>query len=311
MAPPEVGLVGVGPWGAYILRDLRALGVTVHVMARSRASIDRARAGGAATITDRLQNLPASCSGFVIANRTVEHLDAVDGLLARDLPIFVEKPLGVDLDRIRRLPDKAHDLVFVMHKWRYHPGILELARIAADRQFGPVEGLRSFRLGWGNLHPDVSSLWILAPHDLSIALAILGETPKVVGAFADPMWGRGDGAIAHLRTRSGVPVTFEVSSGHPSAVRRIVLRCKDAICQLDSSNYEAITVRKTDDASESLIAVDDTMPLLAELKAFVEHLAGGPAPATRLEEEIEIIATIREIEQLISNEIHRPHSDRL
>ena len=295
----SIGLAGVGPWGVHILRDLRSLGAVVHAVARSPESIERARKGGAASIVSDAAALPDECVGYVVANRTISHLDAVEALLPRKRPIFVEKPLATDLARIERLPPAAHDLVFVMHKWRYHPGVIELARIARDQDYGPPLGLRTFRAGWGNPHADVSALWILAPHEFSIALAILGETPQLVAAAAEPLGSGADGAIAHLRTRAGLPVTMEVSAAHPVNLRRILLRCRDAICQLDSADYGVVTVRRIGDAGADTLAVGDEMPLLAELRAFLAHLAGGPAPHSSLSEEIEIVRQIAAVEALV------------
>lgn len=293
----EIGLVGVGPWGKHILRDLSALGARVHAVARSPESVGRACAGGAASIVEAPELLPRSCAGYVIANRTVSHLDAIEALLPRGRPMFVEKPLGVDLERIKALPREAHDLVFVMHKWRYHAGVVELARIARSGEFGAPLGLRTFRAGWGNPHADVSALWILAPHEFSIALAILGEIPRAVAATADPI-GAGDGAVAHLRTRAGLPVTMEVSAAHPVNLRRILLRCRDAVCQLDSADYAAVRVQRVDDGPSDTIAVSEEMPLLAELRAFLAHLDGGPPPATSLSEEIAIVTEIVAVAKL-------------
>ncbi|MGH6951048.1 MAG: Gfo/Idh/MocA family protein, partial [Vitreimonas sp.] len=250
----EIGLVGVGPWGKHILRDLCTLGARVHTVARSPESIGRARTGGAASVVDDPDLLPRSCAGYVVANRTISHLDAVEALLPRGRPIFVEKPLAPDLERIEQLPPEAHQLVFIMHKWRYHPGVIELARIARSRTYGAPLGLRTYRAGWGNPHDDVRALWILAPHDFSIALAVLGEVPRVVSAAADAI-GAGDGAIAQLRTRAGLPVTMELSAAHPTSLRRILLRCRDAVCQLDSADYGAVTVKHIDSGRSETIRV--------------------------------------------------------
>lgn len=295
----EIGLVGVGPWGRHILRDLRALDACVHAVARSPESVDRARSGGAASIVDAPELLPRSCAGYVVANRTISHLDAVEALLPRGRPIFVEKPLGVDLERIEALPREAHDLVFVMHKWRYHPGVKELARIAGSGDYGPPLGLRTFRAGWGNPHDDVNALWILAPHEFSIALAILGEVPRAVAAAADPVGAGDGGAVAHLRTRAGLPIAMEVSAAHPLNLRRILLRCRDAICQLDSADYTAITIKPVQGRAPDTIPVGDEMPLLAELRAFLAHLDGGPAPVTSLREEIKIVTQIADVAALM------------
>lgn len=298
---PVIGLVGVGDWGRHILRDLVALGAAVHAVANSEASIGRAKAGGAVSIVDRIDDLPMSCDGYIVAWRTVSHLDAVEPLLARGRPIYVEKPLSIDIERLKHLPAAAHDLVFTMHKWRYHPGILELARIAASGEFGPVTGLRTFRLGWENHHRDVNAIWILLPHDMSIALHIFGEVPAPVRAFRDPTVGGADGLIAHLVTGANIPVVMEVSAGHPNKHRSITLACRDAACVLDDARYDRIVIRRrdtlqTDEAEERTVAAD--MPLKKEIEAFLEHLGGGPAPFTSLHEETAIVDAITHLQTM-------------
>ena len=297
----NIGLVGVGPWGAHILRDLRTLGAVVHAVARSPKSIERAQKGGAASVVFSPDALPHSCSGYVVANRTTSHLDAVEELLPRGRPIYVEKPLTSDVARAKRLPEEAHHLVFIMHKWRYHPGVIELARIAAREDYGPAEGLRSFRLGWGVFHADVSTLWTLAPHEYSIALEIFGEVPRPVAAWQDPLTSNEAAASARLETRAGVPIMFEVSTNHPVKLRRLLLKCRDAVCQLDDTDYGAISVRPLGARSPDVIRVGDELPLFAELRAFLDHLRGGPPPKTSFAEELQVIESIAEIEAMIAS----------
>ena len=298
---PKIGLVGVGDWGRHILRDLKSLGAEVHAVARSEASIARAGAGGAASIVGTLTDLPLDCDGYVVAWKTVSHLDAIEPLLSRGTPIYVEKPLGTDIARIRRLPPEAAQLVFTMHKWRYHPGVIELARIAREEEFGPVIGLRTFRMGWENHHKDVNAIWILAPHDMSIALHIFGEVPRVLDAWPDPTVSGAEGVAARAETAAGIPFVLEVSSGKPNKHRSIVLACRDAVCELDDTQYDRIVIRRrgtlqSGEFEERRVASD--MPLKAELAAFLSHVDGGPPPFTSLDEETAVIEAIVRIQQL-------------
>jgi hypothetical protein len=81
-----------------------------------------------------------------------------------------------------------------------------------------------------------------------------------------------------------------------------MLRCRDALCQLDDSDYAAIRIHKIGETEPSVIRVSDELPLLAELRAFLDHVKGGPAPATGLAEEIKIIEQIARIEAMIRSE---------
>jgi predicted dehydrogenase len=293
---PVIGQIGVGNWGRHILRDLRSLGARVHAVARDEASIARAAHGGASSIVSRLEDLP-ECDGFVVANRTIDHLGAVERLLPRGRPIYVEKPLSPDAAAVRKLDLKAFGLVFVMHKWRYHPGVLELARIVRTGEFGLPTGLRTFRLGGVLPHTDVNAIWVLLPHDMSIALEILGDVPQARSATRDPLSPRGSGVIAHFSAlEDSVPFTAEVSAGHPQSLRRIILACERAVCELRDEEYDSIHIRRRDapakdDPFKRRVAAD--MPLYEELRAFLGFVAGGPPPHTSLAEEVRILEAIQ------------------
>jgi len=184
MMKPAIALVGCGRWGVHILRDLLSLGCDVHVAANSTASRERAVAGGAASFREHVEDLPA-VSGAVVAVPTVWHADIIRRLMPRDIPILVEKPMTPDAEEARQLAAELSGRLFVMDKWRYHPAIEALRDIAQSDEMGPVIGLSTRRLDWGSPHADVDAVWILAPHDLSIALEILGHIPEPRAAVAE------------------------------------------------------------------------------------------------------------------------------
>ncbi len=107
--PPRVGLVGPGRWGQLIVRDLVALGAQVWAVALSEESAAVARSRGASQIVRSVGDLP-ELDGYVVATPETTHLEVVEALLPRGRPIFVEKPLGVDVERVRALPTAARGL---------------------------------------------------------------------------------------------------------------------------------------------------------------------------------------------------------
>src|SRR5207244_10826330 len=100
--PMGIGLVGCGVWGANVLRDLRLLGCDVRVVARSTASVGRARGGGATAIVRIVEEL-GGVAGVVVATPIETHAVVLDEALALDVPVFVEKPLCDDADDAARL----------------------------------------------------------------------------------------------------------------------------------------------------------------------------------------------------------------
>ena len=90
------------------------------------------------------------------------------------MPIYCEKPFTTDVDDAEELVAAAPTSLFVMHKWRYHPGVLALGELARRGDIGRVQGLTTERLQWGEGHGRTDVVWHLAPHDLSIGLELLG-----------------------------------------------------------------------------------------------------------------------------------------
>jgi predicted dehydrogenase len=293
-----VGLVGCGRWGRHILRDLVALDCEVPVLARSQASIARATEGGAATIVGDVGELP-ELDAAVVATTTSTHAEVVERLLAREVPIFCEKPLTDDAEAADRLAASAPDLLFVMDKWRYHPGIVELAAIARDGRLGAVSGLTTTRLGWGIPHDDVDAAWVLAPHDLAIALEVLGTLLRPQSAVGQIV----DGSVVSLRAHlDGAAAwhAFEVSGVSPVRERRVELQCADGVAVLAGAWDEHVSVFRTgtSEPEETRIETPGELPLLAQLRVFVEHVGGGPRPKSSAAEGAAIVSTLAELRRL-------------
>lgn len=292
---PAIGLVGCGRWGRLILRDLVSLECDVHVVASNDASMAAAIEGGARTVVASTAALP-QVAGYVVAVPATVHTQVIDELLPTMKPVFVEKPLTADAASARRIALQAPDRVFVMDKWRYLAGVTVLRDLAAQGVLGEVNGLRTVRVGWGRPHVDVDCAWTLAPHDLSIALEILGEVPRAAWAVAD-----NPSDVRHLigagHTSTGIWHHLEVSSRSVPDQRRIEVIGSAATAVLAGGWDDRVVVHSNvggDLVSEEILAVGE-LPLLAELRCFVAHLAGGPPPRTSVADGATIVETIAEL----------------
>jgi predicted dehydrogenase len=291
---PNIGLVGCGRWGRHVLRDLIGLGCDVTVVARSEQSRGRAREGGATAIVDSISSLNG-VDGVVIATPTATHAEAVEEALPLGVPVFVEKPLTADAASARRLAAAAPDRLFVMDKWRYHPGVRELARIARSGELGEVVGLHARRVTLGHRYTDVDTVWIHAPHDLAIALEVLGEVPPPRQAVPELVDGELAGMIAIFGERPWM--ALEVSTLAPAHRRELRLVCEGGVAQLDGGYADSVVVGNAGAISPEEVEhrpIEGEMPLLAELRAFVGHLQGGPPPLSSAAEGAEMVATIEE-----------------
>jgi predicted dehydrogenase len=280
-----------------ILRDLAILGARVVVVARSPASKRRAREQDATDVVDAIEALPA-LDGVVVATPSAAHADTIEMLLPLGVPIFVEKPITADRASAERVAALAANRLFVMDKWRYHPGVEALGELARSGELGAVTGLRTRRVGWGTSHTDVDPIWTLAPHDLAIALEILGCVPPARSAVAELVGGQATGMVAVLGERPWL--TLDISASAHTHSRSVQLVCEDGTAWLaDGYAHEICVVRGAAlDGEPERRSISTQMPLLAELRAFVQHLSGGPAPRSSAAEGAEVVARIADLRAL-------------
>ena len=299
---PRIGLVGCGRWGSLILRDLRALGATVDVVVRCRDG-DRDRdvlAMGARAVSGSIGDL-AGVDGVVVATPSASHAEVLDVVLELGVPTFVEKPLTCDAVSARRLAEVAPDRLFVMDKWRYHPGVEALRDLLAEGRLGSLEGLRTVRVQWQNPHNDADCAWILLPHDLSIALEVVGEIPTPVGAVG---WTRDDelaGLLGTLRFSDGAWMHVEVGITATTSNRRIEVIGSEATAVLAGGWEEEVLVQHAAaDGSlvEERLPASGGLPLLAELGCFVENLRGGRPPRSSASEGAAIVGAVEQLRHL-------------
>src|SRR5678815_326525 len=278
----NIGLVGCGRWGRFILRDLISLGCTVTVVVRGDESRQRALSTGARDVVASVAQLP-SISGAIVATPTSTHAEIIEELLDRDIPIFTEKPLCNDARSASRLAEHAAGRLFVMDKWRYHSGIEKLASIARSEELGPVLGLRTTRVQWGCPQRDVDAVWTLLPHDLSIALEVFGYLPEPRFAVSEQIDGEMRALTGFLGDHNRPWFVCEISTRYLQTRREIRLQCRDGVAILNEAYSDHVDVTRWTDPHETSPSIESRpisteLPLLRELHAFVEHLKGGPAP---------------------------------
>ncbi|MBX2999680.1 MAG: Gfo/Idh/MocA family oxidoreductase [Caldilineaceae bacterium] len=184
----RVAQVGFGYWGPNLARNLYQMPNVdlAYLVDKDETVFPRVRElyPGTATVTDLSAVVDdADLDAIVIATPARSHYSLAKTALLADKHLFVEKPLAMDLTHARELVDLARErqrVLMVGHIFEYNSAVRYI-KAALDRgDLGEVYYLYSRRVNLGRVQSDINALWSIAPHDISIALYLLGRMPEAV-----------------------------------------------------------------------------------------------------------------------------------
>lgn len=294
-AGPRVAVVGVGRWGTNIVRDLVHLGVDVVAIDPDATARRRAMDLGAAAAQPCLAR-DQGVDAVVVATPAASHENDILDVADLGVPLACEKPLTVSSESAARIIDTVGDRLTVLHVWRYHPGVELLGELARSGRLGIINAVHTERTNWTSPRTDVDPVWTLLPHDLSIAIEILGHLPELTNAVVERIEGRAVGIWAMF----GSHPTLVVDASTRGVRRRTIrVHGTEAVAILDGAEpFIRVLSGETTTAHEDLLAFDTTPALTRELAAFVEHVRGGHAPKT---DAVEGSAVVTAVERALAH----------
>jgi predicted dehydrogenase len=185
--PVRLALVGYGYWGPNLARNFHQLdgAELAYVVDTNTAALQKAqRLYGCATATDVAVALAdPAVDAIVIATPARTHFALGQQALLAGKHVFVEKPLTMDLEEGRALTalaDSLGSILMVGHVFEFNPAVRYIKQAIDGGDLGDLFYLYSKRVNLGRVQSDVNALWSIAPHDVSIALYLLGQMPVAV-----------------------------------------------------------------------------------------------------------------------------------
>jgi predicted dehydrogenase len=164
----------------------------------------------------------------VVAATARTHADLALAAVRAGKPVLVEKPLALTVGQAERVAEASvtHGVpVLVGHLLVFHPVVERLAAMIEQGQLGEIYYLYSQRVNLGQVRPDENALWSFGPHDISVALHLMGESPVSVSARGHSYLQRGieDVVFLIMRFRSGVLAHAHLSWLDPHKERRVTV----------------------------------------------------------------------------------------
>ncbi len=232
--PVRIGVVGFGYWGPNLVRNLDKLADAQIVAAcdLSQANLDKLSGlypyVETTTDLDELLSEKYSLDAVVVATSAPSHYAIAKRVLEAGKHCYVEKPLtlkSADSEELVRLADSKGLVLFVGHLMEYHSAINWIKEYVASGDLGDVLYVYMQRLNLGKVRTEENAFWSLAPHDVSIALYVLGESPDYVSAtgasYVTP--GVQDTVFANLHFPSGKMANIHVSWLDPHKMRKFTV----------------------------------------------------------------------------------------
>ncbi|MBZ9952190.1 Gfo/Idh/MocA family protein [Mesorhizobium sp. BR1-1-15] len=304
---PRIAVLGCGYWGSNHIRTLKALGA-LHAV----SDANRARAEGFASEQDCLAIEPYQLfvrndiDAIVMALPPQFHAEMAVRATESGKDVLVEKPIALTVADAERSVQAAKDkgrVFMVGHVLRFHPAFETLKALIDKGELGEVRYIHSHRLGLGKFHTENDALWDLAPHDLSMILAITGTEPiEVRGEGAALLDNLSDFAHLHMRFPNGLRSHLFASRLNPYRERRLTVVGTKAMAVFDDvepwerklavyrhavwqdSGQWAFTTNEP-----SYVAVGQGMPLTRELEHFIHCIETRAEPRTSGEEAIRVL----------------------
>jgi predicted dehydrogenase len=228
-----VGVAGLGYWGPNLVRNVNASVRTELTWLCDRdpdrlAGIGRQHPG-VRQCTNFADMLADPCLDAVaIATPVATHYALAKAALRAGKHVLVEKPLAASVAEAAELVALAGDVgrvLLVDHIFLYTPAVAKMAELVHAGAVGDLLFIDSVRINLGVFQHDVSVLWDLAPHDLSIIDELIGCEPLSVMAVgaSRTVEGRADIAYLHLEYPNGLLASLHLNWLSPVKVRHFLV----------------------------------------------------------------------------------------
>jgi predicted dehydrogenase len=314
----RIGVVGAGAWGRNHVRTVAGLADAELAAVCDSDGKVRERAAKqypAALVTADLDALLERVDAVVIAAPAATHAAIAMRCIEAKKPCLVEKPFALsaaDAQRVARCAAEQKVPVLAGHLLLFHPAVERLRTMTRGGELGRVLYLYGMRVNLGQVRADENALWSFGPHDVSVALDLLGERPIKVAAqghsYLQPRVE--DVVFLTMEFASGVLAHIHLSWLDPYKERKLTVVGEKKMVVFDDmepreklrifdkgvnrppdygSYGESLTIREGDIFIPKIPNIE---PLAAELGHFVRVARGAEAPRASAEDGVAVVQVL-------------------
>jgi predicted dehydrogenase len=189
----NIGVVGCGYWGPNLIRNFNALAdcrlkFICDSNEKRLAHMQQLYPNVEATVDfAQLLNDPG-LDVIVICTPVRHHYGMAKASLLAGKHTFIEKPMAestAECEELIALADRQGLRLMVGHTFLFSPAVRKIKEIIDQGDIGELRYISARRLNLGLFQKDINVTWDLAPHDISIVLHVMGESPDSVACWGD------------------------------------------------------------------------------------------------------------------------------
>ncbi len=194
----NIGLIGFGYWGPNVAKNIFN---NPELNLKYICDYDESRLQKAKSIYIEQTNYESdykklieddTLDAIAIVVETSGHYKIAKEALLAGKHIFVEKPFTSTVEEALELEEIAKEknlIIHVDHIMIFHPIIRKVKSLIDSGELGEILYIDCNRLNLGKIKKDVSAMWDLAIHDLSIIDYLSsGATPKYLNAIGEKLY---------------------------------------------------------------------------------------------------------------------------
>src|SRR2546426_3155028 len=179
----RMGVIGYGYWGPNIVRNLYSLDgcQTAAVCDQSPTALERVTKAypGLSVTTNPAELLTsAQIDAIAVVTPVCTHFELAKAALANGKHVFIEKPFTSTTEQAEaliELAERKNLRVMVDHTFLFTGAVRKIRQLIDEGVLGELYYYDSTRVNLGLFQHDVSVVWDLAPHDLSIVDYLIQE----------------------------------------------------------------------------------------------------------------------------------------
>src|SRR5438132_9993448 len=186
----RIGVIGYGYWGPNIVRNLRGVDgcqlTTVcdqNPAALKRVTQDHPDVRVTADSSELLRS--TELDAIAVVTPVCTHFELAKAALENGKHVFVEKPFTSTTQQaaeLIELAERKNLRIMVDHTFLFTGAVRKIRQLIDEGVLGDLYYYDSTRVNLGLFQHDVSVIWDLAPHDLSIVDFLIQKKPEAVTA---------------------------------------------------------------------------------------------------------------------------------